>query len=33
MGDALEKIWEAVHGKTRKKKMSDDVFKRAGTSF
>lgn len=33
MVDALEKIWEAVHGKTKKKKKSDDVFRRAGSSF
>jgi len=31
--DALEKIWEAVHGKTKKKKMSDNMFKRARTDF
>ncbi len=30
MVDALETIWEAIHGKTRKKKQSSDVFKRAG---
>ncbi len=32
MVDALEKIWEAVHGKTKKKK-SDDMFKRARVDF
>jgi len=32
MGDAIESLWTAIHGRTRKKKKGD-VFERSSTGM
>jgi len=29
--DALETLWESIHGRKKKSKTDDDVFKRSST--